>query len=119
MTIKPFLFIGSNNVIDFMNTQFSPYDEIVENFETYSDMEEWFFEVKLMDKKNILSNKEKDKYYKEIISFRNLLRDNLKKYLENKSSINKILQRTNEILVKSQVHPRIQYENSIFECYVI
>ena len=102
-----------------MNTQFSPYGEIVEHFESYSDIEDWFYQVGLNKNKKKLLIKDKNRYLEEIIDFRTLLRTDFKKYIESKTSINQILKVTNEILIKSQVHPQVIENDSLFELQYI
>lgn len=98
-----------------MNTQFTPYGEIVENFENYEDIEDWFNEVGLVKKKKALNFEDKQRYYEEIINYRSLLRDCFKGYIESKIPLEHLLKKTNNILLKSEVHPQITYKNNSYE----
>jgi predicted RNA-binding Zn ribbon-like protein len=98
-----------------MNTQFTPYGDIVEHFESYLDIEDWFIEVNLINSKNLLKDEDQKKYFKELLAFRTLLRSGFKQYIESQTSLDNILQKANEILVKGKVHPQVSNNNGLFE----
>ena len=102
-----------------MNTQFSPYGDIVEYFESYSDIEDWFLKVHLIETKKKIELELEKKYFKEIMSFRALLRSQFKQYLESETSIDKIIQTSNAILIKSKVYPQIVSDKNLCELQYI
>ena len=86
-----------------MNTQFTPYGEIVENLENYSDMVDWFSEVGLIQKDEKTNFYDEMNYYKEIINYRTLLRNSFKDYLQSNLLLDNLLEITNNILLESKV----------------
>ena len=97
-----------------MNTQFSPYGEIVENLENYSDIVNWFSEVGLIQKDEKTNFYDEKNYYKEIINYRTLLRNSFKDYLQSNLLLDNLLEITNNILLESKVHPQIIYKNDSY-----
>jgi len=97
-----------------MNTQFTPYGDIVELFENYIDMEDWFLKVGLVENLETLNTKEQKKYYEEILNYRVLLRENFQEYLEQKISFDNLIEVTNNILLENNVHPKVIKHNDSF-----
>jgi len=51
---------------------------------------------------------EKKKFYKEIIEYRALMRNSFKEYIQENKPLELLVEKTNNILIKSQTHPLIQ-----------
>ncbi|MAC84272.1 MAG: hypothetical protein CL624_09065 [Arcobacter sp.] len=114
MVIKSFLFIGSNHITDFINTIYTPHSEVIELLINYSDVQEWFLKVGLVKKFDELSIDKKKKYFEEILNYRKLIRDSFKNYLEYNSSLDNLIKVSNNILLKSLVHPQILIKDDIY-----
>ena len=102
-----------------MDTQFSHHGDIVEHFEAYDDILDWFMEVKLINKKNKLKKEDEKIYYEEIINFRTLLRSEFKQFIESQISIDNLISKINNILYENQVHPKIVPVETNFELQYI
>ncbi|MDC0932939.1 CGNR zinc finger domain-containing protein [Arcobacteraceae bacterium] len=75
--------------------------------------------VNLIETKEKLKPELKEKYFKEILIFRELLRINLRQYLEIENSLDNIVKTTNNILIKNKVYPQIISNDNIYELQYI
>ena len=61
----------------------------------------------LAEKFEELSIDKKKKYFEEIIKYRKLIRNSFKEYLESNTSLEELIEITNNILLKNSIHPQM------------
>ena len=96
-----FLFVGEHVVTDFANTKLKPSGKLIDLLQTPEDVKRWFQEA------NLLFNTEEllldSNFFKELIEYRDLLKDSFLNYLDNNKNLDGLVKRTNEILKTNQV----------------
>lgn len=100
---------------NFINTIYTPNGKLIDNFVTYEDIEDWFLESKLIDRKKRLLQSDTVKYFSEIIAFREIIRNSFMQYLDKKISLDELVNVTNNILLQNDVHPNIILNNNNYD----
>jgi len=113
--IKEFSNIGSHHVTNFINTIYTPNDIIIDNFENYNDIVQWFLENEIVSEINQVNEKIEKLYFTQIIKFRTTIRDVFMNNIELDSSLDKLVQMTNDILLENKIHPQIASNDNSFD----
>lgn len=96
-----FLFIGEHYITDFVNTELKPTGKLIDLFQTNDDVKRWFKEVGLV--KEIEEIELNDIFFNEIKEYRDFIKKSFFEYLDNKSDLTLLLEKTNKILKQNEV----------------
>lgn len=85
---------------------------MIELFKTYEDIKDWFIDAKLIKEFENLSKETEDKYYFELIEYRDLIKNSFFEYVKDKTSFENLVEKTNTIFLNAKVHPKLQIEDT-------
>ena len=99
---------------NFINTIYTPNDTIVDNLSNYDDVQNWFLDIALANEHYQVNQINKKKYFNELIEYRTTIRDVFMNNIEFNTSLDELVEITNNILLKNKVHPQIVPLNDSF-----
>ncbi len=108
-----FLFIGEHYITDFVNTELKPTGTLIDLFQTNNDVKRWFKEVGLV--KEIEEIDLNDIFFNEIKEYRDFIKKSFFEYLDNKSDLTPLLEKTNKILKQNEVFLQISNLNGEYQ----